>query len=358
MVGSQGGGQRQVATIFDLLPDRRGPCGTERSPSMPTLFVATIGGHLVELVEIAARLPRDGDDVRVWATQDHPQSRTLLAGENVVYVPDVGLRDVPGVIRNLPVAHRLHREHRFTRVVSTGSGTALGFLPYLAARGVSAHYVECATRLDGPSVTGNIMRFVPGVHLYTQWKRWAHGRWHYGGCVLDGFTAGPVAQPGVIRRAVVTVGTMPDFAFRSLFDALAPLLRPGGALEVAQGAPVETLWQSGCTPVADLGIEATPFVSSAELEAAIAAADLVVSHAGTGSSLTALGAGRFPVLAPRSAAAGEIGDDHQDVFARELEARDLAIRRRPEQLTVDDLLLASTRRVTRPLTPEPFILRP
>jgi len=220
---------------------------------MPTLFVATIGGHLVELVEIAARLPNDGDDVRVWATQDHPQSRSLLAGENVVYVPDVGLRDVPGVIRNLPVAHRLLREYRFTRVVSTGSGTALGFLPYLAVRGVSAHYVECATRLDGPSVTGNMMRFMPGVHLYTQWQRWAHGRWHYGGCVLDGFTSGPVAPPGVIRRAVVTVGTMPDFAFRSLFDALAPLLRPGGALEVAQGAPVETLWQSGVTVVVSSG---------------------------------------------------------------------------------------------------------
>ena len=64
---------------------------------MPTLFVATIGGHLVELVQIASRLPDDGDDVRVWATQDHPQSRSLLAGEKVIFVPEVGERDVPGV---------------------------------------------------------------------------------------------------------------------------------------------------------------------------------------------------------------------------------------------------------------------
>ena len=48
---------------------------------------------------------------------------------------------------------------------------------------------------------------------------------------------------------------MPDFAFRSLFEALAPLLRTGGAIERAQGAPVETLWQTGCTPVDDLGID-------------------------------------------------------------------------------------------------------
>jgi len=322
---------------------------------MPTLFVATIGGHLVELVQIASRLP--DDDVHIWATQDHPQSRSLLAGEHVVYIPDVGERDLPGVARNLPFAYRLHRQWRFSRVVSTGSGTALGFLPYLAARGVSAHYVECVTRVESPSVTGNLLGAVPGVHRYTQWKHQAHGRWHYGGSVLDGFTGTTKAAPDVIRKAVVTVGTMPDFAFRSLFDALAPLLRAGGAIERVQGSSVETLWQTGCTPVDGLGIEANPFVPGAELEAAISAADLVVSHAGTGSSLTALAAGRYPVLIPRRAAAGEIGDDHQDVFARELDRRGIAMRRAPAEVTADDLIVASTRHVTRPSRPEPFILR-
>jgi UDP-N-acetylglucosamine--N-acetylmuramyl-(pentapeptide) pyrophosphoryl-undecaprenol N-acetylglucosamine transferase len=323
---------------------------------MPTLFVATIGGHLAELVQIAGRLPDDADDVRVWATQEHPQSRSILAGEKVVYVPEVSERDVRGVARNLPFAHRLHREWRFTRVVSTGSGTALGFLPYLAARGVSAHYVECATRVESPSLTGNLLGAVPGVHRYTQWKHMAHGRWHYGGSVFDGFDGATKAKPGPIKRAVVTVGTMPDFAFRSLFDAVAPLLRPGGAIELAQGCPVDTLWQTGCTPVDGLGIEARPFVPGAELEAAISAADLVVSHAGTGSSVTALTAGRFPVLVPRRSAAGEIGDDHQELFARELDRRDIAMRRAPSELTAADLMLASTRYVTRSTQPEPFQL--
>ena len=131
---------------------------------------------------------------------------------------------------------------------------------------------------------------------------------------------------------------MPVYPFRSLLDVLAPLLRPGGAIERAQGAPVETLWQTGCTPVDGLGIEASPLVPGADLEAAIGSADLVVSHAGTGSSLTALTAGRFPLLVPRSAAAGEIGDEHQDVFARELERRGIAMRRVPGELTVDDLV--------------------
>ena len=81
---------------------------------------------------------------------------------------------------------------------------------------------------------------------------------------------------------------MDEYPFPSLFDAVAPLLRPGGEIERAQGEPVDTLWQTGSTPVDRLGIEANPYVPGAELEAAIRGADLVVSHAGTGSSLTAL----------------------------------------------------------------------
>src|SRR4029077_77506 len=144
---------------------------------MPTLLVASIGGHLVELVEIARRLPPESDDIVMWATQDHPQTRSLLAGEEAVYVPEVSESDIAGVLRNLTFAHRLHRQWEFTRVVSTGSGTALGFLPYFAARRVPAHYIECATRVDRPSVSGRLLTLVPGVHMYSQWRHLAHGSW-------------------------------------------------------------------------------------------------------------------------------------------------------------------------------------
>ena len=48
---------------------------------MATLLVATTGGHLAQLVDIANRLPDDGDDIRVWVTHDNSQSRSALAGE-------------------------------------------------------------------------------------------------------------------------------------------------------------------------------------------------------------------------------------------------------------------------------------
>ena len=326
---------------------------------MPTLLVATIGGHLTQLVDIVGRLPRDdSNDIRVWVTHDHAQSRSLLQGETTVYVPYVGAKDVRGVVRNVPVARRLLRDWRFTRVVSTGSGIALGYLPYLASRGVPAHYIESATRVGGPSVTGRLLRGVPRIRAYTQYPHLVDRHWHYAGSVFDGFTGVVRTERAVIRRAVVTLGTMNEFPFRRMLDALVPLLGAGGVVERAQGTPIDTVWQTGGTSAAGLDIEARQWLPADEMEAHLAAADIVVTHAGTGSALSALRAGRFPVLIPRSATRGEIGDDHQDRFARELAQRGLALHRSVDDLTADDLFLAATRRVERAVSPPRFELLP
>jgi UDP-N-acetylglucosamine transferase subunit ALG13 len=94
------------------------------------------------------------------------------------------------------------------------------------------------------------------------------------------------------------------------------------------------------------------------MEAQLAAADVVISHGGTGSALSTLRAGRFPVLLPRRAAFAEIGDEHQDRFARELAERGLALHRGVDELTADDIFLAATRRVERATAPPPFELVP
>jgi UDP-N-acetylglucosamine--N-acetylmuramyl-(pentapeptide) pyrophosphoryl-undecaprenol N-acetylglucosamine transferase len=324
---------------------------------MTTLFVATAGGHLTQLVDIADRLPADVNEGAVWATNENAQSRSLLEGKNAVFVPEVGTRDILGAVRSQPVAFRLHREWKFTRVISTGSALAMGYLPYLAVRGVQAHYIESATRLTGPSVTGRLLSATPGIRLYTQYEHLAQGRWQYAGCVFDRFVATKQPDPPTIRRAVVAVGTMDDYAFRRFFDALAPMLRPGGLLERAQGSPVETVWQTGCTPIDGLDIEARPWIAAAELEAEIARADVVISHAGTGSALTTLTAGRVPILIPRDPAQREIGDGHQPLLARELDKRGIAMHREPDTVTVDDLLEAAAYRVESSSSPKPFKLQ-
>ena len=326
---------------------------------MPTLFVAKAGGHLTELLEIATRLPRNGDDVELWATNENEQSRSLLADKPHVFVPYIDAKDVIGVAKCLPLARRLHREHKFTRAISTGSGTALPFLPYLTLRGVPCHFIETATRLDKPSLTGRMMSMVPGIRLYTQYDERAVGRWHRTGWVFDRFNAVQQTDRPVIRRAVVAAGSSNSgYPFRRMLEAVAALLRPEGELERAQEAPVETLWQTGGTPIDGLGIDGREWVPTDELDSAIANADLVITHAGTGSAFSTMTAGRFPVLIPRDPARGEIGDTHQRLFAAELEKDGLAMRREPEELTVEDLLEAATYRVESITHPTPIKLEP
>lgn len=312
--------------------------------SAPQLVLAaTTGGHLTQLLDLAPRLPLPGP--RLWVTFEGEQSRALLAGEQVAFIPWIGERDLAGVARATAHAARILRGPQpVAAVVSTGSAIALAFLPLAALLGLPAHYIESAARTGAPSLTGRLLRRVPGIRLYRQYPHRAQGRWRYGGSVFDGFA--PVAlPPRPLRKAVVTLGTM-DQGFRRLLERLVAILPP----------EAEVLWQTGATPTEGLGIRAHRLLPATALEAAMREADVVVAHAGCGSALTALKAGRCPVLVPRDPRGGEVVDAHQAEIAEWLDAKGLALARQADRLTLDDLHRAASRRVARAPTVPDFAL--
>ena len=305
---------------------------------MTTAFVATIGGHIAELVELADRLADHDRDGALWITNDSPQTRDLLAGRTVELVPFIGERDLAGVARSIPQARRLYRRHRVDRVVSTGSAIALGYLPVAAALGIECHYIESSTRVRASSVTGRVLSRFPGVTCWWQFDR-PPPRFRTTGGVYDRFAVEPVDQPPDIRRVVVTVGTT-DRDFRRLIERLVAVL-PAGA---------EVLWQTGASDVAGLGIEARALVPEAELVAAAEAADVVISHAGSGSLALALRAGKVPVFVPRRAAFGEQIDDHQLELAHWAGQRGLAVVAEADRIDHTHLAAAARLQVrTRPV---------
>lgn len=318
---------------------------------MTTLFVASTGGHLAELDSLARRVPSDGDSI--WVTHDSAQSRAVLTGRTAHYVPYVGVHRAVDVLRCLPDAARLHRRG-VDRAFSTGSGIALGYLPYLAARGVECHYVESAARVSGPSLTGRVLQRLPAVRCYTQYPSWSNRRWVYGGNEFDRFEPGPPSSSEEdVVRVVVTVGTAAEFPFPRLVDTLRPLLDPDGLLARATGRVVEVTWQTGCTPAP--GLVTRAFLGADELAAACARAHVVVCHAGLGSAVMALEAGRVPVLAVRRRDNGEAGEDHQAELAAELVGRGLAVGCEADAIGVDDLLRAMSSSVVA-LAETPFAL--
>jgi UDP-N-acetylglucosamine--N-acetylmuramyl-(pentapeptide) pyrophosphoryl-undecaprenol N-acetylglucosamine transferase len=303
-----------------------------------SLLVSSVGGHLSQLHGLLPRL-QGVDSERVWVTYDSPQSRSLLAEEQVIYLDYAGPRDLKALARHALVARALFKPgHPYSAVISTGSGIAVPFLTAGRIAGASCHYIESFTRSAEPSLTGKILSRVPGVALYTQYPALARPPWRYAGSLFDAFSARAPSTPGpAIRRVVVTLGTMRDYQFRRLVDAVRAIL-PEDAV---------VLWQVGCTDVSDTAISAQRDVPEHTLRAAISNADVVVAHAGCGSALCALECGKLPVLVPRSAARAENVDDHQALLASELSRRGLALVRDAEELTLEALQLAARSSVAR-----------
>ena len=103
-----------------------------------------------------------------------------------------------------------------------------------------------------------------------------------------------------------TVGSHPTFKFERLLRALEGLA--GEDLEVQYGP--------GEPPAG--AAEAVPWMSFEEIVDHMERASHVVSHAGVGTILLAIGAGHVPIVFPRLRRFEETVDDHQLELARKL----------------------------------------
>ena len=312
---------------------------------MKTLLVASTGGHLAQLYLLSKRMGLT--EPPVWVTFDTPQSRSLLANDEVHFAPFAGTRDILGTARAATWARRFLRQHQFDVVVSTGASIALSFLPLAARSGANCYYVESATRVEGPSLTGRLLEPFRSLQFRTQHERWANKRWKYQGSIFDGYrpeaSLAPCEAP---KQVVVSLGMHKDYGFRRLIERLGAILPP----------ETDVLWQVGNTDTAGLDIEARRSMSAEELSEAMAASDVVVTHAGMGSAITALEVGKRPIFVPRRHQFKEHVDDHQVLIAADLDARGLALCREADQIEWNDLIEAATWRVEQDTHARPFTL--
>jgi len=312
---------------------------------MTTLLVASEGGHLTELQILARRL-----DVKeyAWVTFDSAQSRSLLSGQEVYYAPFAGSRDLPGTWHAGSWAHGFLRNHRFDSVISTGASIALAVLPQAARAGAECYFFECSARTSGPSLTGRLLEPFRSIKLFTQYERWANRRWKYHSSIFDGFRSIPLDSTAEPKRVVVTFG-LHKGGFRRALERLVQVIPEG----------TEVLWQIGDTDNSDLGIKSHVSLPAPELTQAMAEADAVITHAGTGSIISALQAGKLPLIIPRRKEFREHIDNHQLLIADELGRRDLIVRAEADSIEWKDVINAASSRVTgidsvSALAPQPW----
>jgi UDP-N-acetylglucosamine transferase subunit ALG13 len=83
--------------------------------------------------------------------------------------------------------------------------------------------------------------------------------------------------------------------------------------------PQPVIVQHGSTPFAAAQCRAMRFMEMAEFDRLVRDASLVIIHAGAGSVIHAVRAGKVPVVMPRRARDKEAVDNHQVEFALQLE---------------------------------------
>ena len=268
------------------------------------LFAASTGGHFQQSILIARQL--DNLETSTWITFDHPQTRSLREKVSITIVPYIGSRDYAGLARSARRVVAAVRKSTAPTVVSTGAAIALIALPTAVLLRRRAIYIESVSRVEGPSTTGRVMRYLPGVTVYCQHRKWAGGAWKLWPSVLAAYkrTARTPRQNEALR-VFVTVGTLKQFRFDRLLESVSGL--PG---------PYEFIWQVGCTDGQELPGEVHESLSAADFDEAVRTSDVVITHAGVGSILRILELGGYPIVCPRESKRGEHIDDHQQQICR------------------------------------------
>jgi UDP-N-acetylglucosamine--N-acetylmuramyl-(pentapeptide) pyrophosphoryl-undecaprenol N-acetylglucosamine transferase len=312
---------------------------------MKTLLVASEGGHLAQLYRISEHMLLSGECV--WVTFDTPQSRSLLAGEEVYFAPFAGTRDLIGTAKAALWACGFLRTNHFDTVISTGASIAIAVLPLASLSGADCYYVESATRANGPSLTGRLLTAFPSIQLRTQHERWSNHRWLYRASVFDDFRSFTVPQVSQIKRIVVSFGMHKGFSFRRPLERLVKSIPEG----------VDVLWQVGDTDTSGLNIDSFRSLPASDLTQAMTESDIVITHAGMGSVISALTTGKRPIIVPRRKQFKEHIDDHQVAIAAELENRGLAFCVEADEIEWDQVVTAASWRVEQNREARPFVFR-
>ena len=281
---------------------------TPEPPRLDVLVVCSSGGHLFDAVALS-RAWRDR--AHAWVSFDKPDVRSLLHGERVYFAYGPTNRNVRNFLRNLRLAWRIVGRTRPRVILTTGAGVGVPFAWVGRARQARVVYVECAGRVDRPSLSARLIAPVAS-RVYAQWpdlaREWRPAR--YAGNVLQsarGASSATSAGSGVL----VTVGTN-EAPFDRLLEAAAT---------IGEEPLVVQCGSSNVRPARATCLDYLPFDAFDEL---VRSARVVVTHAGIGSVAAALAHGRRPVVVPRLHRFGEAVDDHQVFFARQLEAAGLA----------------------------------
>jgi len=133
---------------------------------MKVLIACSSGGPLAQAVAVR---PWWEQHQRLWVTGPTSDAREKLVDEDVIECAWPTQRNIPNLVRNTWLAHRLLRDFKPDIVFSTGAAVAVPFIHLAHAAGIRSIFLETVDRIDKPSLSGRLAYPVVDDYL-TQWR--------------------------------------------------------------------------------------------------------------------------------------------------------------------------------------------
>ena len=274
-------------------------------PRLRILLVASGGGHLRQLLDLEAFWKEH--DV-IFATEDTPLGRGLAEKWPVEFLEHFAFGQAKvnswralllASVANFKQSWRIIKTVKPDVVISTGSGSAFFCFALGRLRGARTVLVESFARFRAPSLFGRLAYpFASKVVAQSELirKSWRRAE------ICDPVEIVEAPQREKQGAAVVMVGTV--LPFDRLVSGVADL-KARGLL------PEEVVAQIGRGGAAPTQLNCVEWLSFDELRSTLDRAEIVFSHGGTGSMITALQAGCRLIVMPRDPKRREHYDDHQ-----------------------------------------------
>lgn len=121
---------------------------------MRILIVCSSGGHLTQAFALRSWWQNHG---RVWVSLPTEDARTKLANETFHEAHYPTVRNLPNLLRNFALAHKILKEVRPDLIFSSGAAIALPFFMQARSFGARTVYLEPVDRITSPSLSGTLV---------------------------------------------------------------------------------------------------------------------------------------------------------------------------------------------------------
>jgi UDP-N-acetylglucosamine--N-acetylmuramyl-(pentapeptide) pyrophosphoryl-undecaprenol N-acetylglucosamine transferase len=269
-------------------------------------LIASAGGHLDLLRSVAEVFE---DRPRLWITASGARHASLQQeGEAVEVLPDLG-RDPRKMVDAAQAGIRLALRERPRLVVTSGAGLTLPFCVTARALGARMIFLETMARVISPSKSGRVLSRLADAVL-VQWPE-----------MLSVYPAAQLCRPALLEDVGETRSPHPQGTFVAVGTHGQPfnrLLRMVDQAAAAGVLPRPVRAQVGVSTYRPTHFDVQAWVAPEEISDAVARAEIVVSHAGSGIISAALRSGKRPLVLPRKRRRGEHIDDHQEQLVAKL----------------------------------------